>query len=163
MTKRAPASRRSTASKPAASSAGLDLGDLPKRLGYNLRRAQVALWRDFLQVVDAGGGIRPGVFSLLLLVARNPGAAQIELARALAIDKASIVAVVHRLEKAGLAERRRSTVDRRRQGLFLTPLGTRRVAQMHARLLKHERRFLERMTPAEATKLVELLGRLYAG
>jgi DNA-binding MarR family transcriptional regulator len=141
--------------------AGLDLGDLPDLLGYNIRRAQVTLWRDFLQVVDGGVGIRPGVFSLLLLVARNPGAAQIELARALAIDKASIVTVVHRLEAAQLVDRRRSTVDRRRQGLFLTPLGARRVAQMRARMLRHERRFKARMSPAEARTLVRLLKRLY--
>jgi DNA-binding MarR family transcriptional regulator len=140
---------------------GLDLGDLPGLLGYNIRRAQVVLWRDFLQSVDAGAGIRPGVFSLLLLVAGNPGAAQVELARALAIDKASIVAVIHRLEKARLVERRRSTVDRRRQGLFLTPLGTRRVAQMRERMLKHERRFLERMSRTEARTLIRLLKRLY--
>ena len=144
-----------------AAAAGLDLGDLPGLLGYNIRRAQMAVWRDFLLAVDAGTGIRPGVFSLLLIVARNPGSAQIELARALAIDKASIVAVIHRLEKARLVERRRSTIDRRRQGLFLTPLGTRRVAAMHGRLLEHERRLLGRMTRAEGRTLIRLLKRLY--
>jgi DNA-binding MarR family transcriptional regulator len=139
----------------------LDLGKLPDLLGYNIRRAQVALWRDFLTSVDAGAGIRPGVFTLLLLVSRNPGAAQIELARALAIDKASIVAVIHRLEKARLVERRRSTVDRRRQGLFLTPLGARRVALLNGRMRRHERRFLDRMSAAEARTLIRLLKRLY--
>src|SRR3982750_3767214 len=132
-----------------AKASGLDLGNLPDLLGYNIRRAQMVLWRDFLQSVDAGAGIRPGVFSLLLLVSRNPGAAQIEVARALAIDKASIVAVIHRLEKARLVERRRSTVDRRRQGLFLTPLGARRVALLKGRMRRHERRFLDRMSPTE--------------
>lgn len=140
---------------------GLDLGELPDLLGYNLRRAQVALWRDFLTTVDAGAGIRPGVFALLLLVARNPGAAQIELARTLAIDKASIVAVVHRLEQAKLIERRRSTADRRRQGLFLTPLGARRVALLKGRIRRHERRFLDRMSAGEARTLVRLLRRFY--
>ena len=66
----------------AKAQASLDLGNLPDLLGYNIRRAQVVLWRDFLTSVDAGAGIRPGVFTLLLLVSRNPGAAQIELARA---------------------------------------------------------------------------------
>ena len=146
---------------PRAPQGGLDLGDLPDLLGYNIRRAQVALWRDFLQEVDGGVGIRPGVFSLLLLVASNPGAAQIELARALAIDKASIVAVIHRLEGANLVERRRSTVDRRRQGLFLTPQGSRRVAQMRARMLRHEQRFKGRLSKTEARTLVRLLKRLY--
>ncbi|MET0291391.1 MAG: MarR family winged helix-turn-helix transcriptional regulator [Steroidobacteraceae bacterium] len=146
----------------AAGKSGLDLGDLPDLLGYNIRRAQVVLWRDFLRSVDAGSGIRPGVFSLLLLVARNPGAAQIELARELAIDKASIVMVVHRLEKAKLVERRRSTVDRRRQGLFLTPTGTKKVAAMRTRMRRHEQRYLGRMSAAEGRTLIRLLKRLYA-
>lgn len=144
-----------------AGAAPLDPGELPDLLGYNLRRAQVALWRDFLRTVDAGSGIRPAVFSLLLLVARNPGAAQIQLARALAIDKASIVAVIRRLERARLIERRRSEVDRRRQGLFLTPLGAKKVATMRARMRRHERRFLKRMTGSEAKLLIGLLRRLY--
>jgi DNA-binding MarR family transcriptional regulator len=139
----------------------LELGSLPDLLGYNIRRAQVVLWRDFLTSVDACTGIRPGVFSLLLLVSRNPGAAQIELARALAIDKASIVAVIHRLEKARLVERRRSTVDRRRQGLFLTPLGAKRVALLKGRMRRHVRRFLDRMSATEARTLIRLLKRLY--
>ena len=31
---------------------GLDLGNVPDLLGYNLRRAQVALWRDFLRELE---------------------------------------------------------------------------------------------------------------
>ena len=145
----------------AAGKPGLDRGDLPDLLGYNIRRAQISLWRDFLRSVDAGAGIRPGVFALLMLVARNPGAAQIELARELAIDKASIVAVIHRLERAKLVERRRSTVDRRRQGLFITPDGTRKVAQMRARMRRHEQRFLGRMSATEGRTLIRLLKKLY--
>jgi len=154
--------RKSPPSSTAEGPTPLDLGELPTSLGYNLRRAQVALWRNFLQHVGAGGGLRPGAFALLLLVARNPGAAQVELARALSIDKASIVAVIDRLERAQLLERRRSSVDRRRQGLFLTPAGARRVTQLRGRLLEHEKRYLELMTPAESRLLLRLLKRLYA-
>ncbi len=62
--------------------------------------------------------------------------------------KASIVAVIHRLEKAKLVERRRSTVDRRRQGLFLTLLGARRVSLKEKGMRRHEG--TDRMTPTEA-------------
>lgn len=157
-----PQAKRKRAARPATpAGGGIDLGELPEMLGYNLRRAQVAIWRDFMQTVGGGVGIRPGVFSLLLLVSRNPGAAQIELARALSIDKASIVAVIDRLEKAQLLERRRSTVDRRRQGLFLTPAGARKVALLRSRMQEHQQRFLDRMTPTEARTLIRLLKRLY--
>lgn len=163
MTQSRPPRRRAPASTPAPAVAPeLDLGELPTLLGYNLRRAQVALWRDFLKHVGVAGGIRPGAFALLLLVARNPGAAQVELARALSIDKASIVAVIDRLEKAQLLERRRSSVDRRRQGLFLTPAGTRRVTQLRGRMLEHEKRYLDLMTPAESRTMLRLLKRFYS-
>ena len=41
--------------------------------------------------------MRPGLFSLLLLVGANPGIAQIDLANQLSVDKASIVALIDRL------------------------------------------------------------------
>ena len=50
--------------------------------------------------------IRPGLFSLLCLVRANPGICQIELGTHLGVDKASIVALLDRLERAGLIERK---------------------------------------------------------
>src|SRR6478752_8929879 len=106
------------------SAIGIDLDCLPTLLGFNIRRAQIALWRDFNRNV-AEGYVRPGVFSALLLAHANPGIAQIEIANQLGIDKASVVALVDRMEDAGWVTRKRSTDDRRRQGIFLTPAGTR--------------------------------------
>ncbi|MEO7773528.1 MAG: MarR family transcriptional regulator, partial [Steroidobacteraceae bacterium] len=96
---------------PALNDSDLDLGVLPGLLGYNIRRAQIALGRDFHRNVSKGE-VRPGLFSVLVLASGNPGVAQIQLARQLAIDKASVVALIDRLERAGLIARRRSTVDR---------------------------------------------------
>jgi DNA-binding MarR family transcriptional regulator len=59
-----------------------------------------------------------------VLARSNPGICQIELGSHLGIDKASMVALLDRLESAGLIERRRSTRDRRRQGIFLTASGS---------------------------------------
>src|SRR5690242_19995963 len=68
----------------------LSVGILPNLLGYNVRRAHMALWRDYNRTV-ANGVVRPGIFSLMLLMDENPGVAQIELANQLAIDKATVV------------------------------------------------------------------------
>src|SRR5690348_18287525 len=97
---------------------GIDLDCLPTLLGFNIRRAQIALWRDFNRNV-AEGYVRPGVFSALLLANANPGIAQIEIANQLGIDKASVVSLIDRMEDAGWVTRKRSTDDRRRQGFFL--------------------------------------------
>ena len=78
----------------------MDLGPLPKLLGYNLRRANQASWRTYVSFIGQNK-IRPGLFSLLCLVRANPGIAQIELGTHLGVDKASIVALLDRLERAG--------------------------------------------------------------
>jgi len=133
---------------------------LQSLLGYNVRRAQVTLARDFQQHVGQGK-IRPVVFCILVLAEAQPGIAQVELARKLALDKASVVALIDRLEGAGLVERRRSTLDRRRQGLFVTPQGLLRLQTLKDEVSRHERQFLERYSPVEIALLVSLLQRIY--
>ena len=54
----------------------------------------MALWRDFNRTVG-DGIVRPGLFSLMVLMDENPGVAQIELATQLAIDKAKIALEIH--------------------------------------------------------------------
>src|SRR6202046_3351104 len=100
-----------------APSQPLSVGLLPNLLGYNVRRAQIALWRDFSRTVGQGE-VRPAAFSLLILVEANPGIAQFELAHALDLDKAAVVGLLHRLQRRQWLTRRRSTEDRRRHGIF---------------------------------------------
>jgi len=139
---------------------GLDLDCLPTLLGFNIRRAQIALWRDFNRNV-AEGDVRPGVFSALLLAHANPGIAQIQIASQLGIDKASVVALVDRMEDAGWVTRKRSSDDRRRQGIFLTPAGTRACRSLRKEMIDHERKFVSRYTEQELRTLIALLRRLH--
>jgi DNA-binding MarR family transcriptional regulator len=139
---------------------GLDLDCLPSLLGFNIRRAQIALWRDFNRNV-AAGDVRPGVFSALLLVSANPGIAQIEIGNQLGIDKASVVSLIDRMEDSGWVTRKRSTEDRRRQGIFLTPAGARACRGLKKEMIEHERRFVSRYTDQELRTLIALLRRLH--
>jgi len=139
---------------------GLDLDCLPTLLGFNIRRAQIALWRDFNRNV-AEGDVRPGVFSALLLAHANPGIAQIEIGNQLGIDKASVVSLVDRMEDSGWVVRKRSTDDRRRQGIFLTPAGTRTCRTLRKEMIDHERKFVSRYTDQELRTLIALLRRLH--
>lgn len=148
---------------PVERSAGarVDLGCLPRLLGFNLRRAHQSSWRQYVAVIGEQE-IRPGLFGLLVLVAANPGIAQIELGTHLGIDKASIVALVDRLEKAGLLARRRSTRDRRRQGIHLTERGAGTLDSWLAEVRAVERRMASRFTRAEFEQLLDFLRRVYA-
>jgi DNA-binding MarR family transcriptional regulator len=133
---------------------------LPTLLGFNIRRAQIALWRDFHQNV-AEGEIRPGVFSALAIVNANPGIAQTDIASQLGIDKASMVSLIDRLEDEGWVIRQRSAEDRRRQGIFITPAGTKTFRSLRKEMLDHERKFVERFSESERRTLIELLQRLH--
>src|SRR5262245_20246550 len=153
---------RSRTTRTAAGTAAkaLDLDILPSLLGFNIRRAQIALWRDFNRNV-AEGEVRPGVFSSLLLANANPGIAQIEIANHLGIDKASVVALIDRLENAGWVQRKRSTEDRRRQGIFLTPAGVKAFKALKKEMIDHERQFVDRFSEQERKTLIALLQRLH--
>lgn len=158
MTPKPPAQpRRRNKSPP---SVGLDLDCLPTLIGFNIRRAQIALWRDFNRQF-ADGDVRPGVFSAVLLANANPGIAQTDIANQLGIDKASVVSLIDRLEHSGWVERRRSSEDRRRQGIFLTPAGKRACRSLKKEMLEHERKFVSRFSEQELRVLISLLRRLH--
>ena len=144
-----------------AADATVDLACLPRLLGFNLRRAHQCAWRQYVAVIG-DKDIRPGLFSLLVLVGANPGIAQIELGTHLGIDKASIVALLDRLEKAGMLDRLRCTRDRRRQGIYLTARGSEALESLLASVRTLERRMANRFTRPEFELLLSFLQRLYA-
>lgn len=131
-------------------------GGLPGLLGYRLRVAQQALFRDFAASV---GEVSPGRVGILLLVEANPGVTQSRLARAVHLDRSTMVGVVDALEDRGLIERRRGT-DRRTNGLWLTRAGRSTVARLKERIETHERRFAGRLNAAERAQLIALLEKL---
>jgi DNA-binding MarR family transcriptional regulator len=144
-----------------AADARVDLACLPRLLAFNLRRAHQSAWRQYVAVIGENN-IRPGLFSLLVLVGANPGIAQIELGTHLGIDKASVVALLDRLEKVGLLERLRCTRDRRRQGIYLTTRGGEALDSLLSAVRTLERRMASRFTRAEFDLLLSFLRRLYA-
>ena len=143
-----------------AAGAKVDLGVLPKLLGYNLRRANQASWRTYVSFIGENK-IRPGLFSLLCLVRFNAGIAQIELGTHLGVDKASIVALLDRLERAGLIERRRSTRDRRRQGISLTQAGESEFDSLMMQVRQLERHMASRFNKQELEQFLGFLHRMY--
>ncbi len=162
-----PVRRRGRVGRPLAArveralDAKVNLACLPRLLGFNLRRAHLCAWRQYLAVIG-DKDIRPGLVSLLVLVGANPGIAQIELGTHLGIDKASVVALLDRLEKSGMLERLRSTRDRRRQGIYLTVRGAEALETLLAAVRTLERRLASRFTRAEFDLLLSFLRRLQA-
>ena len=86
----------------AADNAGLQLGELAELLGYSLKRAQLKVFEDFLRCV-APLQLTPAQFSVLLLLDRNPGRNQTEIANTLGILRPNFVSMLDALESRGLA------------------------------------------------------------
>ena len=138
--------------------APLKSGVLPTLLGYRLRRAQQAVFRDFASAVAE---ISPGRAGMLLLIDANPGVTQGRLAQAVGLDRSTMVGVIDALEERGLIERRRGE-DRRTNGLWLTRSGRGTLARLKNRIEAHERRFAAHLSAAERAQLVALLEKLSA-
>ena len=153
--------RRIAVLQERAPDAKVDLGPLPRLLGYNLRRAHQVSWRTYVGVIGEQK-LRPGLFSLLVLAHSNPGICQIDLGTHLGIDKASMVALLDQLERAALIERRRSMRDRRRQGIFLTAAGARELESLMHKVRQLERQMASRFTKAELEQFLAFLQRFYS-
>ena len=129
---------------------------LPGLLGYRLRLAQQAVFRDFAASVPE---LSPGRVGMLLLVEANPGVTQGRLAEEVGLDRSTMVGVIDALQARGLIERRRGA-DRRTNGLWLTRAGRTLVARLKQRIDIHERRIAARLEPAERAQLLALLEKL---
>ncbi|HSD42955.1 MAG TPA: MarR family transcriptional regulator [Burkholderiales bacterium] len=152
--------KQSRPAAPPASAPGdeLDHGTLPDLLGYQLRLAQLAVFRDF--GATAGDlGASPGRFGMLVLIEANPGVTQSRLARAVGLDRSTMVAVLDQLEGRGFLERRQGE-DRRTNGLWLTKEGRALLAKMKPRVSAHEDRIAHRLSEEERRTLLALLARL---
>jgi DNA-binding MarR family transcriptional regulator len=153
--RRGGATRRS--GKRGKSDGVLAQGMLPGLLGYRLRLAQQAVFRDFASTVE---GLSPGRVGILTLIEANPGLTQSRLARAVSLDRSTMVGVLDTLEGRGLIERRRGADDRRTNGLWLTRRGRALLAGAKRKIAVHERRVASRLTAAERVRLIRLLQKL---
>lgn len=143
----------------AAAPSGLKIDGLTELLGFHLRMAHVALYRDFISSLK-GLDLTQKQAAVLTLVGANAGCSQIALAGTLGTDRATMMAIVDRLQDRNLLYRTRSAVDRRRQELYLTGEGQVVLGQARALIAEHELRFAKRFTPQEFALLKDMLGRI---
>jgi DNA-binding MarR family transcriptional regulator len=113
---------------------------LSQYLGYSLKRAQLRIFDDFMRCV-APLQLTPAQFSVMLLLEKNPGRNQTEIATTLGILKPNFVAMLDDMERRGLCLRVRSVNDRRSHILALTEKGAAALARAKKLIgVKHEAR-----------------------
>jgi DNA-binding MarR family transcriptional regulator len=138
----------------------IELGLLSGLIGYQLRLAQIAIFRDFAESLGRHE-ITPGLFGVLVIIEANPGLKQTELARATHLDRSTVVTVIDNLEKRGLVERRAAAVDRRSNALQLTAEGTVLLRRLKRMVTEHEKRLAKNLSENEQASLVRLLQKIF--
>ena len=148
--------------KPAAPPAvdSVDTSFLETLLGYNARRTSLAVIEVFMQRM-APFGLKPVDFSVLSLVAHNPGITSRQLCNTLGILPPNLVGMVSALEKRDLIERKPHPRDGRAMGLHLTTAGEKLMRQAEPTAAKLEAEVASRLTAAELKTLIKLLQKVY--
>ena len=141
-------------------SVSIDTTYLESLLGYNARRAALAVIGVFLQRM-APYGLRPVDFSVLTLIAHNPGITSRQICAALDILPPNLVGMIKSLDKRGLIERRTHPTDRRAQGLHLSPEGKKLQKSAQGTATKLESDVASRLSADELDTLKSLLRRVY--
>jgi DNA-binding MarR family transcriptional regulator len=136
------------------------LGLLPELIGYQLRLAQIAIFRDFSEGLS-DLDVTPGLFGVLVIIEANPDLKQSELARATHLDRSTVVSVIDNLERRQLVERRAALNDRRSNALRLTAEGTALLRKLKRRVADHEKRLVGNLDENERQTLVSLLQKIF--
>jgi MarR family transcriptional regulator for hemolysin len=130
-------------------------------LSYLLSHASHVLATQ-MAAATAEIGLTPRGFCVLFH-ALEAERTQIELAEISDLDKTTMVVTVDDLEKAGLAERRPSSADRRARIIAVTPAGERAVAEGTRVVDRVHRDVLDALPEEQREVLVDALTRLVEG
>jgi DNA-binding MarR family transcriptional regulator len=139
----------------------LDTSFLQSLIGYNARRAALSIIEVFLQRM-AVYGLRPVDFSVLSVIAHNPGATSRQVCSALSILPPNFVALLNSLEERKLVLRKPHPFDKRAIALKLTAQGTALMRDAEITALDLETEMAARLTVKERKTLIGLLQKIYS-
>ncbi|OFZ90274.1 MAG: hypothetical protein A2W21_03490 [Betaproteobacteria bacterium RBG_16_66_20] len=137
----------------------INFGRLTGYIGYQVRLAQSAIFRDLSRAIR-GLRVTPGEFSLLTVLEANPGVNSVTLVRVYKLDKTTLSLSLKRLTKRGLIETARSDDDRRYYSLHLTTGGRQLLRKVTRKIEKQERAMDAVLRPGGRAQLLRLLARI---
>jgi DNA-binding MarR family transcriptional regulator len=151
---------RKTTPSPAPAVEAVDTSYLESLLGYNARRAALAVIEVFMERM-AQYDLRPVDFSVLSLITHNPGITSRQLCSTLGILPPNLVGMINALEKRELIARKPHPRDGRAMGLHLTPGGLKLMRDAERTAAALEAEVSGRLTTGEAKTLIRLLKKVY--
>ena len=138
----------------------LDAAFLQSLLGYNARRAALAIIEQF-HVDMASFDLRPVDFSVLSLIRHNPGTTSRQLCQALNILPPNMVVFLKNFEKRQLIDRAPHPTDGRAMGLTLTESGEALIREAEKTAMDSGLKASSALTESERQTLARLLQKIY--
>ncbi|WP_196258958.1 MarR family winged helix-turn-helix transcriptional regulator [Pelagibacterium limicola] len=128
-------------------------------IAYHLRLAQEA---SFAAIRRRFGDpdLKPGHYTILSIIARNPGLTQGELSRASARDTSTLTSTLSELSRKGYVQRQRSDVDRRSYRIELTSAGKTHLARLEDLAVVHDALLDQIVGPENKSDLISMLKRI---
>ena len=139
----------------------IDLARLPDYLGYQIRQAQTAVFKDIETKMKAIG-VTPGEFGLLTIVKANPGINQKALTNLYGLDKSTLSYAVNRLVDRKWISSKRDPKDGRYFGLWVTPTGGAKADAATDHIAKQEDLMDTVLEKGERQQLLSMLVRISA-
>jgi DNA-binding MarR family transcriptional regulator len=140
------------ATKP---SADIEVAEFAGQLFFRLWRASHTRTVQAMESLD----LTPALFGLLNFLGAREGAIQQEIGSAMGIDPSTMVALVDKLERAGLARRRPHPDDRRAREVLITAKGRRALERARRMAAEVEEEVLQGLSASERRQLLALLRR----
>ena len=131
-------------------------------LGYLLKHVQLRFF-ELSAVALEPLGINGREAAVLRAIADGYPVSQGEIARAMNVDRTTMVALIDDLQGKELVRRRQDPEDRRKNAVELTDAGRNTVRQAAGAAERAERDFLGPLSAAEATQFKTILRALLGG
>jgi len=147
-----------------ANEANLDLSIHYNIVAFMLRVTQVRLFQLYYKRDHmARHGLTTGAFTALLAIRQNPGIRRGTLADIMATQRPNMTKLLNDLERRGYIRRKQGEVDKRTNGIFLTPAGRTKVDAMIGDAVAQDEVATSALAPSERRTLLRLLRKLSDG
>ncbi|MGC3981153.1 MAG: MarR family transcriptional regulator [Steroidobacteraceae bacterium] len=133
-----------------------DSGALADYLGQQLRLTHMAAVAS-LEAELLPHQASPVRFALLVYVSEWPGCTQIKLAEILGVDRSTLVPMFNSMEKDDLLTRHPSPLDKRANGIWITPKGEALIKKLKPLVAAHNRKLSAGLSEAQLKTLTTLL------
>ncbi|OUR75247.1 hypothetical protein A9Q83_17580 [Alphaproteobacteria bacterium 46_93_T64] len=151
------ASKNETHKSDDAAHAPMKLGALEQNVGYHMRKSVLAAQSSFLR--ETGVKLMTGQYSVMEIIANNPGRTQSAIAWAAGLDRSSLVPILNQFEKNGTIKRDPVANDKRAYAVSLTEKGEEDLLELRGKVEEMEQVFIKGMGARSHKQLISLLNK----